>query len=113
MLYGAALNASDLARLAGGTPVAQLGGLSATNTVTLAVQPLPQPQLSGVQYANGRFQMTVTAYAGSGYTVQSSTNLTVWATAFVTSSVPSGVFIFTDPAATNAPAKFYRVRSGS
>ncbi|HSY18286.1 MAG TPA: LamG-like jellyroll fold domain-containing protein, partial [Candidatus Acidoferrales bacterium] len=112
VLYGAALSASDLARLAGGTPVAQLGGLSATNTVTLAVQPLPQPQLSGVQYGNSRFQMTVTAYAGSGYTVQSSTNLIAWVTAFVTNAVPSGVFVFTDPAATNAPAKFYRVRSG-
>ncbi|MDR3458790.1 MAG: endo-1,4-beta-xylanase [Verrucomicrobiae bacterium] len=112
VLYGAALNASDLAKLAGGIPVAQLGGLSATNTVNLAVQTLPPPQLSGVQYGNGRFQMSVTAYGGSGYTVQSSTNLIAWVTAFVTNAVPSGVFIFTDPAPTNAPAKFYRVRSG-
>jgi hypothetical protein len=64
---------------------------------------------------DGSFQFTFTNLPGAPFTVLAATNvvqpLSQWTRVLGMSEHPSGRFVFTDPDATNYPARFYRVRS--
>jgi hypothetical protein len=111
-LYGTALAPGEIASLAAGRTVAQLGGLSRSNTVTMTVQfSNQQPVLSAIRSAGGTFLITVAGDGGPQYNVQISTNLLNWDTLFTTNSPPGGfTFGVTDTMA--APQKYYRIRLG-
>lgn len=65
--------------------------------------------------ANGAFQFSFSAMAGSGFTAFGTTNLTLpftnWTSLGAVQEVAPGQFQFTDLQATNAAQRFYRVRS--
>jgi pectin methylesterase-like acyl-CoA thioesterase len=90
-----------------GTP-----NLSATNSFSIIVNPLTQPNITAPVYSNGQFSMSVTGQVGPDYALQMSTNLSGynWVTLLRTNSPPSP-FTFTD---TNAagPQQFYRIIVG-
>lgn len=69
--------------------------------------PTQQPVLSPVALSGGGFQFTISGDALLTK-IQSSTNLVNWIDLY--SAIPP--FTFTDPAATNCPAKFYRAVLG-
>jgi uncharacterized repeat protein (TIGR01451 family) len=76
--------------------------------VAINVGTVVPPQLSGGSVgANGIFQMTVTGSAVQTI-IQTSTNLVNWVPIFTNSSPFTSPFVFTDPAATNYPYRFYR-----
>jgi len=110
-LYGAALTPVEIATLAAGRTAAHLGGLSRSNTVTITVQVTNRPVISGMQFANGVFRMTVAGDGGPDYTVQTSTNLMNWSNLFTTNGSP-GFFTFGVTDAMSTPQKFYRIRLG-
>ena len=59
--------------------------------------------------ANRQFQFTVSGGAtGQGYTMLASTNLFNWIT-LTNGSITNSPFLFSDPAASNYPRRFYRV----
>lgn len=84
--------------------------LSATQSFTIAVNPLTLPQVSSHGWSNGQFVLQVSGQAGPDYEIQSSTNLPHWNTIFTTNS-PSMPFVWQDAAATNGES-FYRVLVG-
>jgi hypothetical protein len=63
----------------------------------------------------GAFQLSFTNLNGLGFTVLGTTNLalplTNWTVLGAATEAPPGQYRFTDPHATNSPAKFYRVTS--
>jgi pectin methylesterase-like acyl-CoA thioesterase len=89
-----------------GTP-----NLSATNSFTVSVNPLTQPNVDSAVSVGGQFTLTVSGQVGPDYTVQTSTDLTgVWSPLFTTN--PAAMpFSFTD---TNGalPMQFYRIVVG-
>jgi hypothetical protein len=84
--------------------------MSATQSFTVTVNPLPQPQFSSVGWSNGHFGMQVSGQSGPDYEIQTSTNLTQWTSVFTTNS-PAMPFSLQDITATNL-ARFYRVVVG-
>lgn len=111
-LYGAVLTPTEIAALASGRTVAQLGGLSRSNTVNVTVQfTNQQPIFSGIQMTNGAFLMNIAGAGGPDYTVLSSTNLLDWDNLFTTNSSP-GFFTFGVTDIMSMPQKFYRIRLG-
>lgn len=56
--------------------------------------------------------MLIGGAAGYTYTVQASTNLSVWTT-LLTTNPPVLPFTWTDSVATNHPTRFYRVTIGN
>ena len=97
--------------LASTTTLTMPGGDS---TVTATFQVLV-PQLGGnggvIKFANGAFQFSATGAWNQAYTVMANTNLnsTNWFSIGTGTTDMGGVLYFTDPAATNAPQKFYRL----
>jgi hypothetical protein len=87
------------------------GNLAATQSFTVTVTSPARPTVSGMLSTGGGFQFTVSGDSGPDYTVQASTNLAAWTTLFTTNS-PALPFTWTDAAATNYPARFYRVLLG-
>ena len=85
--------------------------LSATNSFTIAVNPLTQPSLDSSSFANGQFTMMVNGQVGPDYTVQVSTNLLGgWTSLYTTNPVAMPfTFISTNG---GAPMEFYRVLVG-
>jgi hypothetical protein len=80
-------------------------------TLTQVSNTNAQPRFSGVtRLANGVIQLAATGVAGLTYTVQANTNLatTDWTNLGSTTADAAGNAPFTDPAATNFPARFYR-----
>lgn len=89
-----------------GTPA-----LSATQSFGVYVSPVTQPSLTTPALSNGQFQMSVGGMVGPDYTVQATTNLTMWTNLFVTNplALPFG---WSDPATPNFTRRFYRVLLG-
>ncbi len=87
--------------------------LSATNTFTVIVNPLTQPDAGSPAYAGGQFSLTVNGQVGPDYALQVSTDLAsgVWTTLLTTNSPPSP-FTFEDPNAGAQPMQFYRIKVG-
>jgi hypothetical protein len=89
-----------------GTP-----SLSATQNFTVIVNPLNRPKLTAPAIQGNRFGVQVNGDFGPDYTVESSTNLTVWTSVFTTNS-PALPFNWTE---TNPPVfqwKFFRLKLG-
>jgi hypothetical protein len=64
--------------------------------------------LSAATLTNGTFQMTSAGAAGSNYVLQASPNLVEWFS-LSTNTPSASPFILSDPAATSAPVRFYRI----
>ena len=60
---------------------------------------------------NGAFQFAYTNSSGQGSMVYASTNLVDWASLGVATQISSGLYQFTDTAATNYPRRFYKLRT--
>jgi hypothetical protein len=58
-------------------------------------------------FANGVFTMQMSGLFGQSYVVQATTDLSNWVS-LSTNSPLSGALLFTDPAATDYPYRFYR-----
>jgi hypothetical protein len=63
------------------------------------------------QLANGSFQFAYTNNGATAGTVYASTNMVQWSVIGTASAVGPGLYQFTDPSATNAPRRFYQLRS--
>lgn len=85
--------------------------LSTTESFWVTVNAPPPPRLSGMQFANGVFQMNVTGDGGPDYLVQTSTNLLSWDLLYGTNGAP-GVFTFVVSNVTTVPQRFYRIELG-
>jgi hypothetical protein len=105
-----AANSTNLAQVVvtdNGSP-----NLSATNSFSIIVNPLTQPNITAPSYSAGQFSFSVSGEVGPDYALQVSTNLASgnWATLLESNSPPSP-FTFTDTNA-GAGAQFYRVIVG-
>jgi hypothetical protein len=86
--------------------------LSATQSFSVAVNPLAAPGISNLSFAGGNFSFTVNGQSGPDYEIQMSTNLTQpWSSYFTTNS-PGVPFVWTDTGTSNLPQRFYRVKLG-
>jgi hypothetical protein len=87
--------------------ISNSAGSTLSAPATLTVLPSP-PQLS-LQLDNGLPVLTLSAAPGLAYRIDYRTNFTtaVW-TPLVELSLSTSPFTFTDPAASNTPARFYR-----
>jgi hypothetical protein len=85
----------------------------ATVRVIAHTAPSPSLQIGGLfKLSNGAFHLAFTNAPRATFTVlASSTNLSGWTPLSDPTQTMSGVFEFADPAATNLPRRFYRVRS--
>lgn len=70
---------------------------------------------SASSFTNGSFQMQLSGLVGKNYALQTTTNFTTWITIMTNFSppdpnitLPTNVFYFIDPNATNFPFRFYR-----
>jgi trimeric autotransporter adhesin len=87
-----------------GVTVTNLAGIASTSatcsvySTTAAVLKAPPSQ------TGGRFQFTITGVPGFNYALEASTDLVDW----VPLSTNTSPFTFTDDAATNVPARYYR-----
>ena len=93
-------------RLSGSNALAQTSRDLAVN-----VSAFSRPQISSAALTGGKFQMELVGPSGWNYTVQGSTNLTMWTDLLVTNplAVP---FTWTDNSTTNFARRFYRVLLG-
>ncbi len=79
---------------------------------TVPYQPRNQPTtITALSNPNHHIHFTITGPIGPDYTVQTSTNLTNWSTAFTTNS-PTTPFNWTDPNASSLTRRFYRLLLG-
>jgi len=86
--------------------------LSATQSFSVAVNPLSAPGTSNISFASGSFSFTVNGQSGPDYEIQMSTNLTQpWSSYFITNS-PVVPFVWTDTNRSNLAQRFYRVKLG-
>lgn len=85
--------------------------LMATQSFTVAVKPITQPNVYSVGLSNGRIGFSVGGQQGPDYAIQVSSNLVGWSTIFITSS-PSMPFEWSDTNAARLPVEFYRVEVG-
>lgn len=88
------------------------GSVASTNAyLSVAVTAPARPEMSGVVFTNGTFNLTVSGDPGHDYIIQSSTNLADW-TAIFTNPLPALPFVWSDSAASNFPQRFYRIQLG-
>ena len=85
-------------------------------TISVIQASVTPPILTGcATLGNGRFQFEFTNYQGATFTVLTATNLllplTNWTVLGAPANNGSGLYQFTDPSATNAGQRFYRVSS--
>ena len=92
--------------VAGGTP-----SLSATQSFTVTVNPLPAPVVTSAAWSNGQFNLQVSGQAGPDYEMQVSTNLVDWRMVWMTNS-PAMPFQWADTNAGTPPLQFYRIKTG-
>jgi hypothetical protein len=85
--------------------------LSATQSFTITVNPLPQPTVTSIVLNNGQMGFQVSGHAGPDYAMQVSLNLLNWSTLFITNS-PAMPFTWTDTNAATLPSRFYRIKVG-
>jgi lysophospholipase L1-like esterase len=88
-----------------GTP-----SLSATQSFSVAVNPLSAPGMSSISFAGGQPTFIVSGQSGPDYAIEASTNLAQWSSVFITNS-PVLPFTWTDTV-TNSPQRFYRIKLG-
>ena len=69
-----------------------------------------QPLLSGPQFSNGQFQMSLYANTNRNYALEIKTNLLEDWSYLKTISYTNGQMPVLDTGNTNTPARFYRVR---
>lgn len=84
-------------------------------TLRLRSTPRPPPVISEVTLTSSQgCLLTLSATPGQNYALLATTNLwlplAAWSVVS-TGTVPVGPFVLADPAATNSPQRFYRVRS--
>ncbi|HKW31294.1 MAG TPA: hypothetical protein VJT54_18365 [Verrucomicrobiae bacterium] len=85
--------------------------LSATQSFTVTVNPLTQPQFSSAGWSNEQFVLQVSGQAGPDYAVLGSTNLIDWSVLFETNSPPMP-FVWGETNAATLPVQFYRIQAG-
>jgi N-acetylneuraminic acid mutarotase len=103
-LHGAALN--DTFYVVGGYNGSCLATVEALSPAVASPPSISQPSRLG----NGQFQIVVNGRAGLNYTVQVSTDLSNWSTAYITNA-PTDAFIIPLGPATNSRS-FYRLLLG-
>ncbi len=87
--------------------------LSATQSFTIAVNPLALPTVPSARWSNGQFTLRVTnSIVGPDYAVQASSNLVNWSTLFITNSPATNSFQWTDTNGLTLPMQFYRIKVG-
>src|SRR5213075_62857 len=59
-------------------------GMSATQSLSVIVNPLSAPGISNVSFAGGHIGFNISGQSGPDYAMETSTNLTQWSTVFVT-----------------------------
>lgn len=89
-----------------GTP-----SLSATQSFVAIVNPLALPVAGRALVTNNQFQFVVNGDTGPDYTIQVSTNLSVWTDLFFTNQ-PALPFNWTDTNPMMFPQNFYRLKLG-
>ncbi len=80
-------------------------------SVTPPSSEAPRLLTSPTLLPDGAFQFSYTNGSTQTGTVYASTNLTTWAATGTATQVSTGLFQFTDTAATNSPRRFYQLRS--
>ena len=93
-------------RLSGSNALAQTSRDLAVN-----VSAFSRPQISVATMVGGTFQLQFSGPVGWNYTVQASTNLTLWANVLTTNPVVMPL-TWTDNSTTNFARRFYRVLLG-
>jgi alpha-L-arabinofuranosidase len=89
-----------------GTP-----SLSATQTFSVIVRPLPVPQLASSINASGEIILALDAIEGPDYGIQASTNLLDWEILFITNAPPSPI-IWTNTITGENSMRFFRAVIG-
>ena len=79
-----------------------------SNTATLSVPTTNPPAISQATYSDGAFALQVSGDVGPNYVIQGSTNLTDWESLHTTNPAVMP-FSWIDSAASNFPARFFRV----
>ena len=87
--------------------------LSATQSFWVVVTPphLSPPVLGITGFGGGSLTLQLASMAGVPCSIQASTNLLDWATVFTTNG-PTGIILWTDPAAGVFPQRYYRAVAG-
>jgi Glycosyl hydrolase family 98/Glycosyl hydrolase family 98 C-terminal domain/Carbohydrate binding module (family 6) len=99
------LNAFTVLVVDSGTP-----GLSATQSFTVTILPLAQPQLTVTSGNPGQLTLQVNGDSGPDYQIQASTNLVNWSAVFTTNA-PAMPFIWTN-SGISLPMNFFRIVVG-
>jgi hypothetical protein len=84
--------------------------LSATQSFTVTVSPLAQPQVSSIGLSGGQMVLQVSGDSGPDYQIQASTNLLNWSAVFTTNS-PLVPFSWTNTN-TGLQMNFFRIQAG-
>lgn len=85
---------------------------SPPGVVTVNIIPAPVIPVGGLGMGtNGSFQLSFPGLSNLTYSVWGSTNLTGWILLGSATQPTPGQFYYNDTSATNAPLRFYRVRS--
>jgi hypothetical protein len=84
----------------------QVSTVGISEAGVLALTP-PTISSTGVLTGSG-FRIQFSGPIGQDYTIQASTNLTIW-TNISSGTISSSPVTFTDSAATNSPKRFYRI----
>jgi hypothetical protein len=85
--------------------------LTASQTFTVTVNPLTMPSVTSTVLSGDRIGFQIGGAAGPDYAVQTSTDLVVWNTLFITNS-PAPPFNWVDTNHAVLPHEFYRVKIG-
>ncbi|HSY17565.1 MAG TPA: immunoglobulin domain-containing protein [Candidatus Acidoferrales bacterium] len=88
------------------------GSAASTNAfLTVAVGAPAKPQVAGINFSNGIFQLTINGDAGPDYIIQASTNLVTWQSLF-TNHLPVPPFNWSDSNAASFTRRYYRIQLG-
>ena len=86
------------------------GSVTSSNAL-LALLPPGAAQFQAISLQSDALQISFTGDAYWTYTIETSTNLTIWS-ALTNLTSPDGLFNFSAGAITNSPQQFYRARVG-
>jgi hypothetical protein len=89
-------------------------GLADSPSVSCTVSIMPPPAIQSAMFLQGAtnaFSVSFSGLAGGSYSVGVSTDLKSWSYLGVPAENPSSWFSLLDYSVTNAPARFYRLRS--
>ena len=85
--------------------------LTASRSFTVTVNPLTAPSVTSAAMSNGHIGFQIGGATGPDYAVQTSTDLVVWSSLFITNS-PVPPFNWSDTNIAVLPHEFYRVKIG-